>query len=104
MGNWILLRYKEDWKAQRKRVRGASGGLVRHGRRKRKESKERHRHLIQYVGAERSSKTVINIEFQGSLGYSGKGSQKEREEKGGILLNSVQEVLLPRPRLPSLFS
>lgn len=46
-----------------------------------------------------------NIEFQGRLGYSGKGSQKKRrEEKGGIRLNSVQQVLLPRPQLPSLFS
>lgn len=33
MGNEVLLRYKEDWKAQHKRGRGASGGLVRHGRR-----------------------------------------------------------------------
>lgn len=73
--------------------------------RKRKESKQRHRHLIQYEGGREKFKDGDNIEFQGRLGYSGKGSQKERrEEKGGILLKSVQQVLLFRPQLPSLFS
>lgn len=40
MGNGVLLRYKEDWKAQHKRGRGASGGLVRHGRRKKGEEEK----------------------------------------------------------------